>query len=95
LSVPSDHGALFELWVRYARRRRPDGEKVYPGGDRRGPVVAAYNLFKREADKVTFDGKNQTIEASGNIVVTNEAGATRRADSLAFGIKNGEVLPLR
>jgi hypothetical protein len=58
------------------------------------PVFVAYNLFTLRADHVTYDEKNQTLHANGQVVVVNEKGETQRADSMTFRIENGEANPV-
>jgi hypothetical protein len=87
----------FQIWIRYPQRQPTERGVVY-SSDNIGwpsvPVVVAYNLFSLEADKVIYDGKSQTIKASGNVVVDNASGTPSRADSAAFKIENGQALPI-
>lgn len=50
--------------------------------------------FSLEANVVVYDSKNQTIAATGNVVVEDGAGKTRHADSIGFRIEDGRVIPL-
>jgi lipopolysaccharide assembly outer membrane protein LptD (OstA) len=59
------------------------------------PVCVAYNLFSLEADNVTYDAKNKTIKATGDVVVVNESGVTQPADSTTFKIENGHAMPIQ
>lgn len=93
LPIPSEHDLTFDLLVQYSNRQRADGKNTYRH-DARGPVFVAYNLFSLEADKVTFDVKNRTIAASGNVVVADGSGTTRHADSMGLRIEDGQVIPL-
>jgi lipopolysaccharide assembly outer membrane protein LptD (OstA) len=59
------------------------------------PVFVAYDLFSLQADHVSFNAKQRKIEASGDVVVTNESGETRHADSMAFKVEDGRAIPLQ
>jgi hypothetical protein len=98
--IPSGDGESFALYVQFQKRRTADGRYVYSGGkltngDLLTPVFVDYNLLSLQADEVIYDIKGQTIKASGNVVVTDESGPTRRADSLSLRIENGRATPLR
>jgi hypothetical protein len=62
-----------------------------PNEDR---VFVAYNLFSLQADEVIYGAKSRMIKASGNVVTTDEAGATQGADSVSFNVENGQATPL-
>jgi hypothetical protein len=38
---------------------------------------------------------NRTLRANGKVVVVKEKGESQRADSITFGIENGEAIPLQ
>jgi len=54
-------------------------------------VFVAYNLFTLQAYHVVYDVQGRTLEATGDVVVTNVDGATQRGDSMIFKIENGEA----
>lgn len=92
--VPSKDGAPFQLYVQYPQRQGSDRGYVYNSNktaEPEVPVFVAYNLFSLEANTVFYDVKNRTIAASGNVVVADGSGTTRRADSMTFKIENGEA----
>jgi hypothetical protein len=95
---PSKDGAPLQIYVRYPQRQPTDHGYVYTAdsfGQTDAPVFLAYNLFSLEANKVIYDAKNRTIEASGNVVVDNASGMTRRADSMTFKIEDGQARLLK
>jgi lipopolysaccharide assembly outer membrane protein LptD (OstA) len=98
LPVPSNDGVPFQLYVHYVSRGQTEQTYMYAGDNYppyKNPVFVAYNLFSLQADKVKYDAQSQALEANGNVVVKNESGATQRADSVTFSIKNGQVARLR
>jgi Carboxypeptidase regulatory-like domain len=97
--VPSGDGESLALYIQFQKRRATDGGYVYSGdklttGDSLTPVFVEYNLLSLRADEIIYDMKERTIKANGNVVATDESGATRRADSLTFRIENGQATPL-
>jgi Carboxypeptidase regulatory-like domain len=98
IRVPSGDGMPLQLSIRYGSRTPVGSTYSYIGEKTReyeAPVFVAYNLFSLQADKVAYDLKKRTIEASGNVVAVNELGTTQRADSMVFKIENGQVALLR
>jgi hypothetical protein len=93
VSVPSEDGSPFELFIRYSSRRRSDFESTYTYGIR-GPVSVAYNLFTLSADKVVYNSKNRTVIASGGVVTYDASGKKKWFDSATFRIANGQVSAL-
>jgi Carboxypeptidase regulatory-like domain len=95
--IPSEDGVPYELYIRYMKRTVVGGVCDYTGEKTpyEDPVFVAYNLFSLQADHVGFNAEQREIEASGNVVVTNESGQTRHADSMAFKIENGRAIPVR
>jgi len=93
LPIASKNGVRFDLFVRYSNRRRSAGENTYSGGFQR-PVFAAYNLLTLEADKLVYNAKDQTIKASGDVVIADGSDKTRHADSAAFKLEDGRATPL-
>jgi hypothetical protein len=97
-SAPSKDGTPFQLYIRYGGLRSTTGETRDYSGDKTkydDPVFVAYSLFSLQADRVIYDVKERTIKARGNVVVANESGGTRRADSMIFKIDDGRVALLR
>jgi lipopolysaccharide export system protein LptA len=85
----------FQLDIQYGERETANQGYVYGVGHGRTPVFVEYNLFALHADRVVYDTKNQTIKASGNVVVLDESGRDKaRADSMTFGIASGQASPL-
>jgi hypothetical protein len=96
--APSKDGTPLQLYVRYPQREPTGSGYVYTTdsfGQTDSPVFVAYNLFSLEADKVIYDVKNRTIEATGNVVVGNASGMTRRADSMTFKIEDGNARSIK
>jgi len=93
---PSKDGAPFELYIQYPLREHANRSYIY-SIDRSAqpdvPVSVAYNLFSLAANKVVYDANNATIEASGNVVVSNASGVTRRTQSITFKIEDGRAIP--
>jgi hypothetical protein len=97
IPIPSGDGFPLQLSIRYGSRTAVGDAYSYTGEKTRQyqtPVFVAYNLFSLQADKVTYFAQKQTIEASGNVNVVNEWGATQRADSVTFKLENGQATPL-
>jgi hypothetical protein len=96
--VPSEDAIPFQLYVRYAKRQPTQRGYIF-SSDRISepdvPVFVAYNLFSLQADKVVYDTKKRTIQASGNILITGQTGSTERADSMTFKIGNGRAIAVR
>jgi hypothetical protein len=93
---PTDTGYVYSAPVDFSVI--PEPSYVYRSGRNPptlgSPVFVAYNLFTLRAEHVTYDEKGQTIHASGKVVVVNEKGEKRRADSMTFRVENGEATPL-
>jgi hypothetical protein len=93
--VPSGGEKPFQLDIQYGKREIADQGYVYGVGGGGTPVFVEYNLFALHADQVVYDKKNQTIKASGNVVLLDESGHDKtRADSMTFKIASGKVSPL-
>jgi lipopolysaccharide assembly outer membrane protein LptD (OstA) len=87
----------FQLYVRYTRRASIDNSLDYtcektPCED---PVFVAYNLFSLQADHVIFNVKRKLVQASGNVVVSDETGTVQHAEPITLNIENGHATPLR
>jgi lipopolysaccharide assembly outer membrane protein LptD (OstA) len=96
--IPSRDGLPFQLSIRYGTRTPIGNTNFYIGEKNRQyevPVFVAYNFFSLQANKVIYDAKRRTIEASGNVVAVNDSGSTQRSDSMAFKIKDGQVVLFR
>jgi hypothetical protein len=96
IPIPSDDGVPFQLYIRYPRRSRSEGNYAYDSeaGNFETLVLVEYNLFTLQARHVVYDAKHRRLEATGAVSVVDESGKTRRADSLAFKIENGRATPL-
>jgi lipopolysaccharide export system protein LptA len=93
--VPSGGEKPFQLDIQYGKREIADQGYVYGVGGGGTPVFVEYSLFALHADQVVYDRKNQTIRATGNVVVLDESGHDKtRADSMTFKIANGQASPL-
>ncbi len=94
--IPSKYGIPFQLYVRFPQRQRSgpgilyDSEKI---GRPDARVFLAYNLFSLEANQVIYSPKNSTIQATGNVVISDIAGVTH-TDSEIFKIENGQAVPM-
>ena len=96
--APSRDGAPFQLYVRYPQRQHTEQGYVYNSDSISQPdvpVFVAYNLFTLEANRVTYDAKHRTIEANGDVVVTNESGVAEHVASIAIKIENGHAIRLQ
>lgn len=94
-SIPSDDNTPFQLSIRYRGWRRDDRGFTYWGYRiPHVPVFVAYNLFTLQADKVVYDIKNGTLEATGNVVVETSDDTVQHGNSMIFKIENGEAIPL-
>lgn len=96
--VPSQDKVPFDLFIQYETRRPTDRGYTYNTGAHlpgsQSAVFVAYNLFTLQTDHVVFDVQGRTLEATGNVVVSNADGTTRRAESLSFKVENGEATPM-
>jgi hypothetical protein len=91
-AVPSNDGIPFELLIFYPARQPAGGGYVYHGRHRGLiPVFVAYNLFTLEADEVTYDASTHVLEATGNVVSTDESGIEKKAELASFKIDGGRV----
>lgn len=97
LPASSKDGIPFQLYVRYTKRASIDDSLDYTGEESpyEDPVFVAYNLFSLQADHVIFNVKRKTLEASGNVVVSDETGSVQRAKSISLNIEDGHATPLR
>lgn len=93
---PKD-GVPFQLYIRYAGRTPTGSTCIYTGEKRPydDPVFVAYNLFSLQADRVIYNLKLRTIEASGNVVAVNESGAKQHGDKMTLRIENGGAVSIR
>lgn len=93
-SIPSKDGAPLELYIRYSNREVNEQGYGY-GGDKhpeRVPVFVAYNLFALEADGISYDRKNGSITAAGNVVTEDGSGKIQHFDSVVLRIENGKAI---
>jgi hypothetical protein len=95
-SLPSRDCRQLSLLFRYVKRTANNGVYSYAGekDPYDDPVFVAYNLFSLQADRVVYNPKRQTVEASGNVIVIKESGATEHADSITLKVDNGQAIPL-
>jgi hypothetical protein len=71
--LPSRDGVRLRLDIRYAgRKRNADGSVEY-FGSRTYPVLVAYDLFTLRADRVAYEERNRTLNASGNVVIEGQS----------------------
>jgi hypothetical protein len=90
----SDKDASYDLFVRYSKRQRSDGARVY-NSELQNPVLVTFNLVTLTADHVTYDMANRTLQANGNVVLTNGSGRPpARATAMNFRIVGDNVLRL-
>lgn len=92
--IPSKDRIPFDLFVRYGHRHRSASGNTY-NSDPRGPVFVAFNLFTLAADSVVYNTRDQTIQASGNIIVADGSGKTQHADAAEFKLEDGQATPLK
>jgi hypothetical protein len=92
-TIPTGEGIEFQLSVRYGSREADGRTYRYIGETRpyETPVFVAYNLFSLRADKVSYDEKSRIVEASGNVIVDDESGRSRRADYASFRMVDGRA----
>ncbi len=94
-AVPSNDGTPFEVLIFYPARQPSGGGYVYHGRHRGLiPVFVAYNLFTLEADQVTYDASTHMLEATGNVVWTDESGIENRAELARFKIDGGRIFAI-
>jgi hypothetical protein len=94
IPIPSADGLPFQLLIRYGSRKTIREIHSYTGektSQYQAPVFLTYNLFSLQAYELTFDAKNRTIMAHGNVVAVDESGSTKRAYIMSFKIENGQV----
>jgi hypothetical protein len=95
--IPAKDGSPFQLYIRYPERRPNLNGHIY-GNDRTATpgirVVVAYNLFSLEANLVDYKTTTQTILATGDVMIEDGSGASRRATSASFRLQDGEAIPL-
>jgi hypothetical protein len=87
IPVPS-RDAAFNVTFRYRSRAVAGNTTSYAG-----PVFVAYNLLSLRANKVTYDSKNKSLQASEHVVAVNEPGTIRRAESMTFTLADGQAIP--
>jgi len=58
-------------------------------------ALVAYNLFTLRADNVSYDEKQQTIEASGRVLVSEASAFEQKFESVVFKISDGRVERIR
>lgn len=97
--IPSDNGKFLHLYIEFGKRRRGDAEYAYssyrePKGDLLTPVFVEYNFSSLQANEAVYDLSTHVLKASGNVVVTDESGATTHSDFASFKIENGHFTPL-
>jgi hypothetical protein len=97
-SVPSLDNVPFDLFIQYETRRPTNQGYTYNTGEHlpvsQRAVFVAYNLFTLQADHVVYNLQGRTLEATGNVVVSNADGSTKRADSMNFRIEDGAATEL-
>jgi hypothetical protein len=98
-SYPSKDGVPLQLYISYPRREVAGSTYLYGCEESKlgtaRLVFVAYNLFSLEAQKVFYDKKAAVVEASGNVIVSDATGASHRAESIRFVIRDGEAVQLR
>jgi Carboxypeptidase regulatory-like domain len=95
-SLPSSDGVPFQVWIRYVKHATSGHEYSYAGTKTPNddPVVVAYNLFTLRADEVSYNVRNRTIRANGNVVAVDGTGVTQRAESMIIKFENGQAVPV-
>jgi len=96
VAIPSKDGVAFELLIHFPIREARNRQHVYYG-QHRGliPVFAAYDLFTLEANQVRYHEDTHELDATGDVVSTDESGIERRAEAATFKIKGGRVTQIR
>lgn len=87
----------FELRIEYPQRQSVERGHVYhtdPVGAPDVPVLVTYNLFSLKANTVFYDDRNDTIIATGNVVIEDGLGTSQRADSMSFRLQHGKAILL-
>lgn len=96
--IPSQDKIPFDLYIQYETRRPTNEGYTYNTGEHlpgsQSAVFMAYNLFTLQADHAVYDVQDRTLEAMGNVVVSNADGSTKRADSMKFRIEDGAATEL-
>jgi hypothetical protein len=88
-TIPSKGRGEFRLCIQY--RSRSDLGLSHSYTD----ALVAYNLFTLRADNVTYDEKQQTIEARGGVFVSEASAVQQRFESVLFKISDGRVARIR
>jgi hypothetical protein len=95
-SIRSKDGTPFQLYIRYTSATVINGSCIYTG--RTSPyedtVFVAYNLFSLQANRVVYNAKLRTIEATGNVVAVNELGVKQRSETMTLKIEDGKAVPI-
>lgn|GEM_PF-2239229 len=96
--VPSQDKIPFDLYIQYETRRPTNQGYTYNTGEHlpfsQREVFVAYNLFTLQADHAVYDVQDRILEATGNVVVSDADGSTKRADSMKFRIEDGAATEL-
>ena len=97
--LPSEDGVQFQVYIRYPKRALTDRGYVYKDDqittNSRAPARVEYNLFTLEAEQTLYDAEHQKLDASGHVVVTDESGKSKNANSMIFKLVNGHVRQFR
>jgi hypothetical protein len=98
LAMPSESGIPLQLYVRYEKRSHTDNGWIFNSGivavNYEVPVVVEYSLSTLLAKQVIYDARNGTLEASGNVVVTNGSGEAQNAKAMSLKIEDGRIVSL-
>jgi len=93
-AVPTKEEIPFELYVQYGKRSVEGDLYAYTGDQilHYDQVFIAYNMFSLLADRIIYDVKTRTVQATGNVVVTDESGGLRRTNSASFRMEDGNAV---
>lgn len=85
-------GTPFEISIRRESHTKSGNTYRYdaPHSRYHAPVSVAYNVFSLHADHVSYNPKQNTLEATGNVIVEDESGK-QEYDSVTFKLENGRA----
>jgi hypothetical protein len=89
--VPSADGVPYEVGLFNLHQYWQACSTVQTNGQHR--EFAAYNLLSIEADSVAYHPHEQTLEASGDVLIEDESGE-HKANSVRFRVQEGRVSAL-
>jgi hypothetical protein len=89
----------FQLYIRFLRRSFAGKRREYAGGVVANPNIYApvrmeYNLCSLSAQHLTYDPAQQTVEAKGSVVFTDQSGKPQQAEQMILHLSDGLAIPV-